>query len=391
MNRAILHIDMDAFFASVEIRERPELAARPVMVGGSAEGRGVVAAANYVARGFGIHSAMPTATAQRLCPALVVLRPRLDLYAQVARQIREIFHRYTPQVEPLSLDEAYLDVTDSLRLFGSAESIGCAIKEAIKSELGLVASVGVAPNKFLAKIASDIDKPDGFVVVNAETAADFLAPLPITRLWGIGKVGARRFETLGIRTIGQLRHYSVRLLERHFGHHAAALLGMAWGEDERPVVPDHEAKSISHETTFARDVDDRQVLHSVLYSLAEQVGRRLRRHGLLGQQLFIKVRLADFTTLSRSRSLPEPTHTTAEIAALGRELLERVLDTGNQPLRLIGIGLSRLMVEGGEPRQASLFDTPGKAQQRDLDRLADAVCERFGSQAIRRGKQRAKP
>lgn len=388
MPRAIVHVDMDAFFASVEIRERPELAARPVMVGGSAENRGVVAAANYIARRYGIHSAMPTAQARRLCPGLVIVKPRLALYAEVARQLRAIFQRYTPLFEPLSLDEAYLDVSASVRLFGSAEAIGRSLKETIKAETALVASVGVAPNKFLAKLAGDIDKPDGFVVVDEAAAADFLAPLPVTRLWGVGKVGAQRFERLGIRSIGQLRAYSPRLLQGHFGSHAESLLAMAQGLDERPVVPDHEAKSISHETTFARDVDDPALLRATLFALAEQVGFRLRRHALAGRQVFIKLRLDDFATFTRSHSLSEATQTTRTIAHTAQELLAVLRAAKRQPVRLLGLGVSALAAPEAQPRQGQLFESAGERRQQALDELADAVCERFGRAALRRGLRR---
>ena len=270
----ILHVDMDAFYASVEERENPRLAGRPVIVGGTPEQRGVVAAANYEARRFGVHSAMSSATARRLCPQAVVLPPRIQYYAEVSRQIHAIFERYTPLVEPLSLDEAFLDVTGSEHLFGTAESIGGRIKEDIRAELRLVASVGVAPNKFLAKIASDVNKPDGFVVVPPESVQQFLDPLPVGRLWGVGRVTGHTFQQLGVDTIGQLRTLSLAALEQLAGRVGVRLWNLARGVDDRKVVPDREAKSISHETTFAADLTDPETLRAWLLELTEQVARR---------------------------------------------------------------------------------------------------------------------
>lgn len=238
----ILHVDMDAFYASVEERDRPELAGKPLIVGGTPEGRGVVAAANYAVRKFGVHSAMPAATALRLCPHAVVLPPRLHYYAQVSEQIRDNFLRYTPLVEPLSLDEAFLDVTGSEPLFGPSATIGRRIKLAIHDELRLVASVGVAPNKFLAKIASDLEKPDGFVVVDAERIQQFLDPLPVGRLWGVGRVAGQVFEQMGVSTIGQVRRLSAEALRERFGQVGDHLWQLAHGIDERRVVPDREAR-----------------------------------------------------------------------------------------------------------------------------------------------------
>jgi DNA polymerase-4 len=309
----ILHVDMDAFYASVEERDRPELVGKPVIVGGTPEGRGVVAAANYVARRFGVHSAMPAVTAHRLCPRGIFLRPRMDYYAEVSDQIRGIFEKYTPLVEPLSLDEAFLDVTGSERLFGPAHDIGRMIKQEIRERLRLVASVGVAPNKFLAKIASDLKKPDGFVVVEPDQVQEFLDPLPVGWLWGVGKVTGQVFEKLGIHRIGQLRQMSVELLRHHFGSSGDHLWELAQGIDDRPVVPEQEAKSISHETTFARDLEDPEIMRAWLLELSEQVGCRLRRHGLKGRTVHLKVRFGDFHTITRAQTLPQPTNVTQEI------------------------------------------------------------------------------
>jgi len=382
MTQSILHIDMDAFFASVEIRECPELAGEPVIVGGAVEGRGVVAAASYEARRYGVHSAMPTARARRLCPHGIYLPPRHDFYSMVGRQIREIFERYTPLVEPLSVDEAFLDVTESERLFGDSASIGRRIKEDIRAELGLVASVGVAPNKFLAKIASDLDKPDGFVVVRPDDIQGFLEPLPVERLWGVGPVTAKVFHRLGIGTIGQLRGYSRRLLEQHFGARTAEhLWRLARGYDERPVVPEQEAKSISHETTFSRDIGDRKLLRAWLLDLTEQVTARLRRNGLTGRTVNLKVRYDDFSTVSRSRSLPEPTDTTSRVWEIVDFLFERQLPAF-RPVRLVGVGVSGF--ENPASTQGDLLTGELDERDRRIDRIMDSVHDRFGPAALRR-------
>ncbi|MFA5529311.1 MAG: DNA polymerase IV [Thiohalomonadaceae bacterium] len=381
--RAILHVDMDAFYASVEIRERPELAERPVIVGGTPEGRGVVCAANYVARRYGIHSAMPAAMARRLCPQGVFLPPRHRLYAQVSRDIHAIFERYTPMVEPLSLDEAFLDVTASERLFGPAERIARRIKDEIRQELGLVASVGVAPNKFIAKIASDIDKPDGFCVVHAEQVQGFLDPLPVTRLWGVGKVTEKIFSRLGIRTIGQFRAWPPALVHAHFGHGGTHLLALAHGRDDRPVEAGREVKSISHETTFARDIGDREILAAWLLDLTDQVAGRLRAHGLAGRTVQIKVRYADFTTVTRAQSLRQPTDATDVLWAAARELFETRLPAHLPPVRLLGMGVSGFDVQDS-PAQGDLIAT-APAGNTKLDAVTDSIRERFGPGALRRG------
>src|SRR5439155_7141135 len=286
----ILHVDMDAFYASVEQRDRPELRGLPVIVGGSAEGRGVVCAASYEARKFGVHSAMPAVTARRLCPQGIFLPPRMEHYAQISRQIREIFQSFTPLIEPLSLDEAFLDVRGCEGLFGSAPEIARKIKERVRAETELTASVGVAANKFLAKLASDLKKPDGLVVIEPTQVEAILAPLPVGRIWGVGAKGEKRLHALGIRTIGQLAALPEQVLVDHFGDNGRHLWRLARGIDDRQVVPDEEAKSISTETTFARDIGDRDVLRSWLLDLVEHLGRRLRRVGVHARTIELKVR-----------------------------------------------------------------------------------------------------
>lgn len=381
----ILHIDMDAFYASVEERDRPELVGKPVIVGGTPEGRGVVAAANYEVRRYGVHSAMPAATAKRLCPHAVVLRPRMSYYAEISEQIRAIFGRYTPLVEPLSLDEAFLDVAGTEKLFGPPAELGQRIKREIQDELQLPASVGVAPNKFLAKIASDLDKPDGFVVVETGREQAFLDPLPISRLWGVGRATGGELQKLGVQTIGQLRQLSAKLLSEQFGKHGEHLWKLAHGIDDRRVVPDREAKSISHETTFETDIADMETLRAWLLHLTEQVAARLRRHGLRGTTVQIKVRYADFHTITRAHSLRQSTNVTNEIWNAASQLLTDRLPNRMLRIRLLGVDVSGFGT--GERRQQSLFGQSEADDLRRLDESVDRIRERFGREGLSRGSE----
>ena len=382
MTRAILHVDMDAFYAAIEIRERPELRGLPVVVGGSPAGRGVVAAASYAAREFGIHSAMPMHTALRLCPALVQIPPRHAYYAEVSAQLHGILERYTPLIEPLALDEAFLDVTGSRKLWGDALTMARRIKTDVRDELGLTASVGVAPNKFLAKLASDLEKPDGLVAVDGGHRQQFLDPLPVSRLWGVGGSSGRRLSRLGIDTIGQLRQSAPEMLDAKFGVWGRRLLELARGHDDRAVQPDREARSLSHEKTFAVDVTDIRLLHDVLLDLSEQVGWRLRRQQRLARTMQLKFRHADFTTLTRSRTLGRATSLTRDLARIGTELLDATLRTRGPAVRLLGFGVSGLEVAAA---QQELFTDPERERQDSIDRLADSINARFGTGLIRRG------
>lgn len=377
----ILHVDMDAYYAAIEERDDPSLVGRPVVVGGSAEGRGVVSTANYVARKFGIHSAMPAITARRLCPHAIFLPVRMETYAKVSRQLRAIFERFTPIVEPLSLDEAFLDVAGSEKLFGPAAEIACRLKQQIREETRLVASVGVAPNKFLAKVASDLEKPDALVVVAPDRVKEFLDPLAVGRIWGVGKVANQQFERLGIRTIGQLGSLSPEALKSLFGSSGEHYWRLAHGIDDRRVVPDREAKSISSETTFAVDIDDIEVLRAWLMELTEQVGRRLRRHSLAGRTVQLKVRFADFKTITRSLTLAEATNSTDDIWQSAVQLLTTRLPARRLPIRLLGVGITGL---GGAEQQGSLFDEAERNKQRQLDSVADQIHARFGKNSIGR-------
>lgn len=386
--RKILHVDMDAFYASIEIRDNPGLCGKPVIVGGAPERRGVVSAASYAARQFGVHSAMPMARALCLCPRAVLIPPRLSVYAEVSHQIREIFARYTPQFEPLSLDEAFLDVTACEKLFSGAEAIAHAIKQAIREELDLVASVGVAPNKFIAKIASDIDKPDGFVVVTSEQVQRFLDPLPVSRLWGAGKATVAVFERMGIRTIAQLRRQSKSWLRTHFGRHGEHLWQLAHGLDTREVISDAQAKSISHETTFAEDLAEPEAIEAWLLHLTEQVGWRLRRAGLLGRTVQLKLRFPDFKTITRSHTLNEATASTDTLWHIVRQML-RDNWSGRPAIRLIGMGVAGLAPHDEHMVQADLFQQTTQ-KQTQVDVVTDQINARFGPSTLQRGRSKTR-
>jgi DNA polymerase-4 len=383
MGRRILHVDMDEFFAAIEKLDHPQLRGRPLLIGGSPAARGVVSTASYEARPYGPRSAMPMATAVRLCPQAVVRPVRAARYRQVSEQVFAILERFTPLIEPLSIDEAFLDVTGSQRLAGPAEQIARQIKRTIRSELGLTASLGVAPNKFLAKLASDLDKPDGLVVITAQNVREVLDPLPVGKLWGVGPAGAERLQRLGVATIGQLRRCPAAALRRALGETGEHLRRLAEGVDDRPVTPDQQAKSISQERTFAEDVAQPDELRRVLLLQVDQVARRLRRHALRARTVTLKLRYGDFTTLSRSVTLGECTDVTAELRAAAVGLLEAWRAKAFRPLRLLGVGMGQLAPSGG--RQLALFEDPEHRRQRRLDRALDAIADRFGPGAVRRG------
>lgn len=383
--RTILHVDMDAFYASVEIRDDPKLKGRPVVVGGSAEGRGVVAAASYEARKYRIHSAMPSRTALRLCPHAIFIRPRHDYYGEVSKQIRAVFERYTPLIEPLSLDEAFLDVSGSLRLWGSGPDIGQRIKREIRDELDLVASVGLAPNKFLAKLASDLDKPDGFVVVDPDRIQPFLDPLPVSRLWGVGRAGEAQLRGTGIRTILQVRETAHKEIRRRFGEWGHHIWELAHGHDDRPVISDSQAKSLSHETTFAHEIDNLTSLRGVLLELTEQVARRLRRTQRRARIVEVKIRHASFKTITRQQRLSSPTHTTTALWRAADTLLKSALPADGFAIRLLGMGVSGL--DDDLDTQLTLFRDE-QIKHDDLDRISDQIKDRFGEKAVRWGFRR---
>ena len=311
-SRQIIHVDMDAFYASIEQRDNPNLVGKAVIVGGDPEGRGVVSAASYKAREYGVHSAMPMSRAIRLCPNAVILPVRMDRYIELSQQIHAIFESFTPTVEPVSIDEAFLDVTSCIRLFGSAETIGNNIKTSIRDNLGLTASVGIAPNKFLAKVASDLEKPDGFVIITEENKQNILDPLLVSRIWGVGKVTAKALQSQGIETVFQLRHTSSRSLQSILGNQTHHILDLAQGIDEREVEPISQTKSISSEHTFAADVDDQEVLLSILMTQVEEVAGRLRSKNLTAKTITLKLRYGDFKTITRSNTFALPTNSTPD-------------------------------------------------------------------------------
>jgi len=378
----ILHIDMDAFYASIEQRDDPNLRGRPVVVGGSAK-RGVVAAASYEARRFGIHSAMSGKRASELCPHAVFVKSRLDHYAHVGRQVRDIFLRYTPLVQPLSLDEAFLDVTGTLRLFGSAREIGMQIKALIQQELRLTASVGIAPLKFVAKIASDIHKPDGFTQVTADQIESFLDPLPVSRLWGVGHVGNQKLASLQLKTIGDIRRYDRSAMTDKFGNWGDHLWKLANGIDPRKVVPDRTAKQISHERTFSDDIDDQDMMRAVISHLSEQVTRRLRRNGRFARSVTVKYRCDDFRTFAQTRSFSQPTEATDPVFRTAMVLLNELTQKHPQPIRLLGVSVGNLTSEG--TRQLDLFGSETDDQsQKAVDKVVDQLSDQIGKNSVYR-------
>ncbi len=353
--RDIIHLDLDAFYASVEILDDPTLAGKPVIVGGS-ERRGVVCAASYEARKFGIHSAQPTATAKRLCPHGIFLPLRMERYKALSGEVFAIYRRYTPLVEALSIDEAFLDVTGSVRLFGAPADIARRIRASVREETGLTVSAGVASSKLLAKIASDMNKPDGLTVVPQGKEREFLAPLPVEKLWGVGKVTRDAFHRMGVRTIGDLSGIPEETLARKFGKSGVQLRRLAQGIDDREVECDSEAKSIGHEETFQEDLTDMESIRKELLSLASRVASRMRRHDAKGKTVTLKVKYRDFTLITRAVTLERATDDGGEIYRAVLPLLQKT-EVGGRPIRLLGISLSRL--SGGEGKAGSPVGTSG--------------------------------
>lgn len=347
--RKIIHIDMDAFYASVEQRDRPELRGKPVIVGGDPDRRGVVAACSYEARRYGIHSAMAAVTARRRCPAAVFLRPRFEVYRRVSCQIREIFLRYTDLVEPLSLDEAFLDVARNKKRMASATLIARAIKAEIREETGLTASAGVSFNKFLAKIASDFNKPDGITVVTPEMAEDFIDRLPIGKFFGVGRATEARMHALGVRTGADLRRVEISELLRHFGKAGRFFYGIARGRDHRPVTPDRIRKSLGKETTLSEDIDDPDRMLVILEEIAHTIEDLVRTHEIRARTVALKVKYADFRTVTRSATLSAPAETADVIMTHIADLLSKTA-AGRQKVRLLGITLSNFAEDADAPR-----------------------------------------
>ncbi len=379
--KVIVHVDMDAFFAAVEQLLHPEWKGKPVIVGADpreGRGRGVVSTASYEARQFGIHSAMPISQAYRLCPHGIYIRPHGEIYAQYSRQIMQILAEFTPRIQAVSIDEAFLDVSGSVHLFGTVENLAREIKRRIFQQTQLTASIGVAPSKSVAKIASDFQKPDGLTIVPPEEVLAFLEPLPVRKIWGVGEKTYQRLQHLGIETIGQLRQYPLRVLQQTFGKMGTHLYGMARGEDERDLELDDEIKSVSHETTF--DVDETQldVLDDVLFNLSEKVGRRLRKYRLKGKTIQLKLRFSDFSTFTRSHTLGHYTNLTEDIYRVGHHLLQEFQQLP-QPVRLLGIGVSHLVDESGV--QLSLWDLENE-KKLQLEKIMDQLQEKYGALAL---------
>jgi DNA polymerase-4 len=383
----VLHADLDAFYASVEVLKDPGLRGRPLLVGGVGA-RGVVTSASYEARAYGCRNAMPMAQARRLCPRAVAIPPDFASYRRHSAQVMRMFRDLTPLVEPLSLDEAFLDVRGARALLGDAPAIARRLRARVREEVGLALTVGVAPNKFLAKLASTRGKPDGLLVVPAGRALDFLHPLPVAALWGAGRATSETLARYGLRTVAEVAATPRATLERALGQAAGAHLHeLAWGRDERPVVPFEAAKSVGSEETFAADIDDPERLAREVLRCAVRVGRRLREAGLAGRTVTLKLRFDDFRTITRSRTLPDPTDDDARLHAVAADLLAR-LRLGRAAVRLVGVSVGNL-AGSGAPEQLRLGeDRPG---WRAAVRAADAVRERFGERAVERASLAADP
>ena len=377
--KKIMHLDMDAFYAAVEVLDNPSLQGKPVIVGGSKQ-RGVVSSPSYEARWCGVHSAQPIATAMRLCPQGLFLPVRMSRYQEVSEQLFEIFRRFTPLVEPLSIDEAFLDVTGSTRMFGEPEEIARKIKSLVKKEIGLTVSAGIAPLKFVAKIASGMNKPDGLTVVSPGKVQEFLDPLPIDRLWGVGKATEKVFAALGVKTIGDLKHIPVDILIAKLGKNGLHLHQLSRGRDEREVEIEDEVKSIGQEETFAEDVIDDEIAKREILSLSTKVGWRLRKEGVRGKTITLKIKYHDFVQITRSLTIAESTDDGGEITKVCYLLLKKT-EVGRRPIRLLGVSVSHLT--SSEVKQRALFPQhPGSQKTKRLNKALDAIQKKFGEGAI---------
>lgn len=372
---------MDAFFAAIEVRDDPSLRGKPLLIGGTGN-RGVVSTASYEARAFGCHSAQPMAVARRLCPQAVVIKPNFAKIREASEHVFSIFRRFTEQIQPLSSDEAFLDVTGSRRLFGDGPTIATEIRRLIKAEVRLTASVGVAPNKFLAKLASDLNKPDGLTIITRETVDTVLPPLSISRIWGIGKVSAGRLNGLGVKTIGDLRGRSPEWFDQHLGSWGQRVRQLIHGIDDRPVESDEGAKTIGHEQTFGENLIEQEAVRAVLLEQAEAVGVRLRRHQVYAGGVTVKIRFGDFKTITRSALLPNPTDVTVDVYEMACKLFESWALNHFQPVRLVGVQATHLT----RTAQMGLFTQENTEKQQKLDRAMDAIKGRFGKASIHRGR-----
>jgi DNA polymerase-4 len=379
--RSILHVDMDAFFAAVEQRDDPTLRGKPVLIDGAGP-RGVVATASYEARRFGCHSAQPMAIALRKCPEAIVVAPRGGVYHDVSRAIFEVMGTFTPAVEPLSVDEAFLDLTGTDRLHGSPAATAERIKQRIHEVVGLTASVGVAPNKFLAKIASDLEKPDALVVIDDEWIATRLPELAVSRMWGVGPAGEARLASIGVRTFGDLQAMGEQRLADLLGSNGPRLWRLSHGRDDRAVARGEGARSISHEQTFGTDVADRDAVRAVLLRQVEAVARRVRRAGVHARTITLKIRFGDYRTISRSRTIG-PTDVTEHLWTHASAVFDDWARSGFEPVRLIGFGASHL----GETAEPGLFfEAPVETRSRAIDAATDAIRDKFGARSVFRGE-----
>ena len=385
MNRddelTIIHCDMDAFYAAVEQRDNPSLRDKPVIVGGQPGSRGVVATCSYEARKFGIRSAMPLAQAYHLCPQAIFLPVDMKRYQEASRQVFAILEQYTPLVEPLSIDEAFLDVAGCLSLFGSVENIARQIKQQVHRETGLTISIGISYNKFLAKLATDLGKPDGLKTIRRSEVTEILSPLPVSRLWGAGPKTCQSLARLGITTIGQLRETKVEVLKNHLGTSGIILWQLAHGQDPRPVEPQREIKSMGKETTFPHDTDDYEYLEQVILEFSRTVARRLRQAGMEARTITLKIRYHDFHTITRSRTLDTSTSSDTVIYQTATDLLHK-LDRSRGSIRLIGVSATNLQ-NASSWQQGSLFATT-TSQQKQLEKVLDQINDRFGENTITR-------
>ncbi|HWG03018.1 MAG TPA: DNA polymerase IV [Trebonia sp.] len=377
----ILHVDMDAFYASVEVRDSRELRGKPVVVGGPGA-RGVVLSATYEARAFGVRSAMPVSRARRLCPQAIFIPPRHRLYGAVSKEVMAIFRDITPEVEPLSLDEAFLAVAGSVRRLGPPAAIGARIRQQVREQQGITCSVGVAPVKFVAKIASAHCKPDGLLVVPADGVLGFLHPLPVSALWGVGEKAEQVLARLGLRTIGDIAHIPVATLQRELGGAVGEhLWSLAWGRDERAVVPRREEKSVGAEETFETDIDDPEVIRRELLRLSGRTARALRSAGCVARTISVKLRLASFKTITRAKTLPEPTDLARDIYGVACALYAGSGLGERARLRLVGVRASGLRPAAGHATQLAFGDRP--AGWREAERALDEIARRFGDGAVR--------